>query len=300
MAKYFRLLGAVISGVLTVSFEGWARSISVQKTTDHAPIKRPRRVRLVIDNDVRRESYWPARGEDLGLVYPGTTPDTARAVLAEMTAVFDSLDVRHFIADGTLLGFIREGGFINGDNDIDVRFDWTTCYDTLISAFEAAGFTLTYRSWTKDRSTNLAVHKNGIMLDMLGTEFGDGFNMFHLTKYARCYLSYRTPYSGVERRDFDGLSLWVPKDPERELAACYGPNWRKPVEEWRSLFSHQGLYQCTGRIRELIVCAVNIEETQRCLNGKNSRTRPHSLREMAGIARSLVSMRRLTDENCFL
>ena len=68
MAKYFRPLGAVISGVLTVSFEGWARSISVQKITDHAPIKRPRRVRLVIDNDVRRESYWPARGEDLGLV----------------------------------------------------------------------------------------------------------------------------------------------------------------------------------------------------------------------------------------
>lgn len=258
------------------------------------PIKRPHRVRMVCDGSISRRSHWPVPMHQLDLVYPGTRVKTARAVLAEMTAVFDRLNVVHCIADGTLLGFVREGSFINGDNDIDIRFDRKCLTDKLIATFQQAGFALTHRYWTNGQPTNMSLHKDGIALDMLGVDILPEHCIYHLTKYPRCMLTYRVPFSGVTRRDFDGLTLSVPEHPERDLVACYGPDWHQPTAHWHHHFSHQALFQCTGRLRDLLSCAFNLEEGQRCLNGGDYRTRPWTVPELARVARAMASVRPVT------
>ena len=260
-------------------------------STSRASIRRPHRVEFVLDATTRCENEFPIPYRSLKLTHPCDAPDVARGVLAELTEVLERLKIRHFICDGTLLGFVREGGFIQGDNDIDLRLERHAINDDLLDAIRAAGFSLLRRDWINGKQVNVALRKQGIAIDLMGTDFQPGQTVFHIGHYPRGILSYRQPFHGVEKRDFDGLSLWLPQNPEIELAANYGPDWRTPARHWHSHFSLQGLYRCTGSFKALVLCAFNLQECQRCLNGGNPKVRPWSLAELAGVASSLAGIK---------
>lgn len=264
------------------------------------PIKRPHRPRLVLNARVRCTGWNRPPDKRPDWINPSDTPDAARAVLAEVTEMFDRLSIRHHISDGTLLGLIREGGFIAGDNDVDIRIDRAAVNDGLVQTFEDQGFSLLYRDWVDGAEVTLAFYKGGTVVDLLPTDFGNGHSLFHIPRHRKYYLTYRLPFDGVERRDFDGVSVWIPQNPERELEACYGPRWREPVAQWEHFFSHQALIRCTGPFRHLFLCAFNFVECQRCLNGGDKDKRPWSVREFASAMRYVAGMRPQFMTNRFL
>lgn len=55
-----------------------------------------------------------------GNIDPFKIPDTADKVLNEYWDIADALKIETFLFEGTCLGFVRDGGYIIADNDIDV------------------------------------------------------------------------------------------------------------------------------------------------------------------------------------
>lgn len=254
-------------------------------------IKRPHKAQLVLTSKVFTERRQPRSEVELGLLEPAQDTGAALAVLGEATDVLDRLKVLHFICDGTLLGAIRDDGFIRGDNDVDLRVDRVAMGDDLVQALRDAGFSELRSSRINGHLANLTVHKDRIVLDLYGTDFSNSNATFHVAQYPRCYVSYKVPFDGAELRRWQGQQVWMPKHPEAELVACYGPRWQLPIPKWDHVFSHQGVYRCTGRFRELVFCAFNLEECQRSLNGGDHAADGWSARELAGAARGLIGMR---------
>ena len=60
-------------------------------------------------------SYYPYKNID-----PFKMPETADKILNEYWGIAKSLNVKTFLVYGTCLGFVRNSGYIIGDNDIDV------------------------------------------------------------------------------------------------------------------------------------------------------------------------------------
>jgi len=62
-----------------------------------------------------KRSYHP-----YGNINPCLIPATADKVLNKYCDIAEKLKIETFLCFGTCLGFIRDGGYIMGDNDIDV------------------------------------------------------------------------------------------------------------------------------------------------------------------------------------
>lgn len=55
-----------------------------------------------------------------GNVDPFANPESADKLLTEYFAIAERLNIQTFLYYGTVLGFVRDGGYIEADNDIDV------------------------------------------------------------------------------------------------------------------------------------------------------------------------------------
>ncbi|MCW8843314.1 MAG: hypothetical protein OQK00_07865, partial [Rhodobacteraceae bacterium] len=185
----------------------------------------------------------------------------ALGVLRDITALLDARDVTHHVCDGTLLGIVRENGFIAGDGDIDFRVDRNALIPELENVLEEGGFTIFKRSYTEGRVANIGLARGGILVDFYGTEFARGQSTYELI-FKHAYLSYRVPFDGRERVDFRGVQLWLPKRAGAELRFCYGPDWHKPAQGWDDLFSHGGVFRCVGKLRYLYAAALRFQRAR--------------------------------------
>ncbi len=55
-----------------------------------------------------------------GIIDPSIIPEIADKVLDEFLRITEQLKIRACLAAGLCLGFVRDGGYIDGDNDLDV------------------------------------------------------------------------------------------------------------------------------------------------------------------------------------
>lgn len=53
-------------------------------------------------------------------INPSSQPEVADEVLNEIFLITAQLEIKVFLAFGTCLGFVRDGGYIEGDNDLDI------------------------------------------------------------------------------------------------------------------------------------------------------------------------------------
>jgi len=67
------------------------------------------------DTKIRRDHGHPYKNID-----PFEIPEKADKTLNEYWDIAESLGITTFLLYGTCLGFVRDGGYIKGDNDIDV------------------------------------------------------------------------------------------------------------------------------------------------------------------------------------
>ena len=154
-------------------------------------------------------------------------PNEAAERLKDIKRILDELGAVFFIASGTCLGAIRDGGFIPWDDEMDMGsviglngLDEKTIDDG-IKAFEENGYYVHV-----DRSSrHIGVHvvKESIRADWTCHRIMNN-SVFQ-------YPGVKTPlelFTQLKEIDFIGEKFLVPNPPEKYLETKYGSNWATP------------------------------------------------------------------------
>ena len=138
-----------------------------------------------------------------GTIDPFLQIDIADNILDEVFRITGELKIRTFLMIGLCLGFVRDGGYIEGDNDLDIG---VICNegeeDRLISLLKENGFS----QGESYRHNNTHYHKNKVLVDIYFLE-AKGF------------------YSNFDSVQYKGKSYAVPSPIEEYLSTCYS-NWK--------------------------------------------------------------------------
>jgi hypothetical protein len=187
---------------------------------------RRRRMRSLLGRGKRRVlSRLPRRRPDVSQ-HRALFAERAAVALADLDEELRQVGARSFLISGTLLGLVREGGFIGWDKDIDVGyFTEETDPAELEAVFRRSSrFVVRRLDFNTDR---LRVdHTNGIMVDVFPHYPQDG-RIWHDGTATRWW---NTPFT-VKPVEFLGRSQLVPDPPERYLEENYG-DWRTPQPDF--------------------------------------------------------------------
>lgn len=161
------------------------------------------------------------------------TAIAARNLVDAARALASCAGARPFLVDGTLLGAVREGGFIAHDRDLDLGvFIEDLRLDSMIRVMRRAGFSHRRTFGSPERGLELAFRRDGIKLDVF-FYYLDEAGRFHASwPSATDPIRYDYWPFGLERLSFLGHDFLAPEDPERFLETKYGEGWRTPVVDW--------------------------------------------------------------------
>lgn len=148
----------------------------------------------------------------MAYINPCSDKDKADKVLFEFDDLAKSCGIEYTLLVGTCLGFVRDGGYIKGDNDIDVS---VKCEETKRERFFDK---LKEHSFARNtipggmKGENNHFLKSGILMDV-----------WH-GKYANSKF-----LSELKEIEYEGRKFKIPKDVEGYLKYTYG-NWRVPAK----------------------------------------------------------------------
>lgn len=197
------------------------------------------KVLFSIENSPAKPTHAPAKKTDQSFDIA-----SAHLALSAFSEFMKSEDLPWFVLSGTLLGIVREGGFLPHDYDIDVGIYSDTCD---LNKFSEAlqqhpdfhgGYLDTQIIFHRDETGQITktekpvfmkvAHVSGVHIDVFVHHI-DGDITWHGSSLFRWDNSNfdLTPYHLGE------TSVYGPKDADRYLTENYG-NWRVPVTEFHS------------------------------------------------------------------
>lgn len=148
------------------------------------------------------------------MIPPGDEPEHADEILDTLHKVCTELGITYFVYGGTALGFYRDGGYINLDNDLDVGIISTperfmamkNCMEN-VEGFVVDGVN---HYW-----------KHNILLDIRG-----GVDYWGPEQILpRCVIPFTEQFDTVS---YKGRTYNIPHPIEEHFVCHYGPNWKRP------------------------------------------------------------------------
>ena len=160
-------------------------------------------------------------------------PSRARANLLDAVAALTRAGVRPFLVDGTLLGAVREHGFIGHDLDIDLGLFIEDLRPGIVPALVAAGFTAHKTYGAPARGLQFSFKRHQIKLDLFCYYLDPvRHERFHAAWLGEQPIRYGYPTFDLAPLLFLGATFLAPADPVAFLVTKYGPDWRVPVTPW--------------------------------------------------------------------
>ncbi len=151
---------------------------------------------------------------------PSKSVDAADTMLKDWDDACSELDIPHFLIYGTCLGFYRDGGFIEWDNDIDTRATcnkakWLELIKKLgekgIKQTGAAGWSFNrndlYLSIERSEKIGVVIHDDGKEWPVI-------------------------PIYSFDTVTYRGRKYNVPYPVEEYLKGRYGEDWKIPNPRW--------------------------------------------------------------------
>ena len=171
-----------------------------------------------------------------------------RSAVIEAKEILNKIKVRHWITDGTLLGYFREGDIIGHDIDADLGCLIEDYTDEIIPNFLKNGWSLVSVHGEKKCGLELSFSKTNARVDIFffykeegrlwhGAWAYDGTKgNFNLIKYI---------YDDFDLKcvNFLGTEFMAPADTLKYVTTKYGSSWDKPQKKWDWAFDPENSIQ---------------------------------------------------------
>lgn len=186
-----------------------------------------------------RKIYWDTKQR----IRLGKMKKNNVNVANEVFDIMSSTSIKYHIGFGTLLGFVREGYFIQHDLDIDFCIYDYNDVETLASIFKKQGFSFLHCCVYEQKIVEFTVKKMGISIDFFVMESSECIAKAYtfLREYGVQYPAeeYITAYSisislpnGLEQCEVGGVKVVIPCNSKIMLRELYGENWSTPNPNW--------------------------------------------------------------------
>jgi hypothetical protein len=150
-----------------------------------------------------------------------TSANKLNKTLIEVSRILNEHDINQwFVIFGTLLGIVREGSCIEGDDDLDIMIHYN--YHELRAIFESNGFQF-----------EPMIKSHNILKTLPSDEYASfDFYMCEMPNNN----TYYSPWQNVEannvsivKREFFDFYINMPNDSELRVERLYGKNWKTPI-----------------------------------------------------------------------
>jgi hypothetical protein len=167
---------------------------------------------------------------------PARPPDSsfniaaASKALSDLAVIFNEIDLKFFLVSGTLLGYEREGKFLDHDKDIDIGVvGWEKQYDICLALQKSNKFTISAHFLKGQSSHYIPIQHNptGSWIDIFiyfdqGDKWVTGVDFFFGYRQTFAF----TPFE-LKPINFLGVDMYVPGNTDLNLTENFG-NWRVP------------------------------------------------------------------------
>ena len=167
-------------------------------------------------------------------------------VLADLAEIFKRHQIPAFAAYGTMLGFVRDHGFIPHDDDMDIGIMPNTMTPQQLLRIlleKERGFNVLFIFKFREKVVEFKVEYKRIPVDFFFFERGENevqCPLFFFKEEVRypspnansMKILHLPPFKGITTVSVYGCDFPVLEDTENVLAALYGANWRIPDKKW--------------------------------------------------------------------
>lgn len=151
-----------------------------------------------------------------------TSANKLNKTLIEVSRILNENNIdQWFVMFGTLLGIVREGNCIDGDDDLDIMIHYN--YDELRNIFESKNFKFEPNRKSKNILKSLA-SKQYASFDFYMCE------ILNSNTYYSPWQNIQVNNVSIVQQKWKNCSINLPNDAEVKLEKMYGKDWRTPIE----------------------------------------------------------------------